>query len=96
MMETAAVTYTSASGLGLDAPQVLGMDQDGVEALVIVLPLIAVGLAVIGFFVGREVGKKREKGKGKKGTTAQAGAQADPGQAGANGPLVAAQNDGHA
>ena len=64
-METAAVTYTSASGLGLDAPQVLGMDQDGAEALVIVLPLIAVGLAVMGFFVGREVGKKREKGMGK-------------------------------
>ena len=71
------------------------MDQDGVEALVIVLPLIAVGLAVMGFFVGREVGKKREKGKGAKTAALQAGAQPGPGQAGGNGPLVAAQNNEH-
>ena len=100
-METAAAIHTRASESGSETPKVLGMDQGGVEALVIVLPLIALGLAVMGFCFGKEVGRKREKAKGKgkgaKKVALPAGAQPGPGAAvGSNGPLVGVGNNGHA
>ena len=56
-------SQTAIRAAATNEPTVLGLNQNGVEGLVIVLPLIAVGLAIAGFLVGRVLGKKEKKKK---------------------------------